>query len=104
MSKTKKSNPFNMEKDGSILNSTHFVMAATLANQFDPMAIKREQRYTRETILEVKAIMEKAFGKKTTTYASFKNYIDCIATNKAIRGRWRKYIPELNKLRNALVK
>lgn len=104
MSKTKKSNPFNMEKDGSILNSTHFVMAATLANQFDPMAIKREQRYTRETALEVYSIMEKAFGRKTTNIASFKNYIDCIATNKAIRGRWRKYIPELNKLRNALVK
>ena len=104
MSKSKKVTPFNMEKDGSILNSTHFVMAVTLANQFDPMAIKREQRYTRETALEVYSIMRKIFGEKSTNIESFKNYIDCIATNKAIRGRWRKYIPELNKLRMGLMK
>ena len=104
MSKSKKETPFNMEIDGSILNSPHFVMATTLANQFDPMAIKREQRYTRETALEVYAIMEKVFGKKSTNIMSFKNYIDCVATNKAIRGRWRKYIPELNKLRMGLIK
>jgi hypothetical protein len=93
-----------MEIDGSILNSTHFVMAVTLANQFDPMAIKREQRYTRETALEVYVIMRKIFGEKSTNLESFKNYIDCIATDKAIRGRWRKYIPELNKLRMGLMK
>ncbi len=104
MSKTKKRNPFNMEVNGSILNSVHYVTAVTLANQFDPMAIKREQKFTRETILEVYSIMTKIFGNKDTNIESFAGYINCIATNKAIRGRWNKYIPELNKLRIGLTK
>jgi len=95
--KTKR-NPFNMEKNKSIYNSTHYIPAVILCHQYDPTAIEREKNFTKKALQKAYDIMLELYPDRTTSFESFSTYMNYIPNIKANKGRWSKYLNDREKI------
>lgn len=99
---TKKRNPMNFERDGSILKSKHYVPAVMRCHELEPTAIKNGVPFSDKTLRTVWREMNQQYNT-TTTFGSFCTYMNVAATNDALWGRWKKYLGrngEMTVLRN----
>jgi hypothetical protein len=90
MSKTS----FQMESNGSILNSRDYVLSVTLTHQYDPTAIEAGRPFAKSALRKVKTNIE-----------SFTNYVNTVPTGKT-RGRWDKFVMngEIDTIKRMLTK
>jgi len=62
-----KRNPFNMEKNGSIYSSTHYIPGVILCNQFDPTAIEQKRNFSikarKKAFKKINLFKQNAFTK-----------------------------------------
>ncbi len=98
-------NPFNMEKDGSIINSNHYVLAVTITNQYDPTAIEQKRKYAKSAKIKAYKLMKTLYSGTTTSFESFAAYVDVVPTGKT-RGRWDIFIEngEIERIKKSLSK
>ncbi len=100
MSKTS----FQMESNGSILNSRDYVLSLTLTHQYDPTAIEAGRPFAKSAITKAYKQM-KTLRKVKTNIESFTNYVNTVPTGKT-RGRWDKFVMngEIDTIKRMLTK
>jgi hypothetical protein len=79
------------EKNNSLLQGIHLIPAALIAHSLDNSAIKQSRRFQWDVAIEVTKRLTDTFKGVQFTAQSVKNYIDAIATDKAIISRWNVY-------------
>lgn len=88
MSKTKTTRGM-WENNNSIIDGSYSIMAAFIAHSLDNSAIVQNRRYTKATAEEVTKRLSETFKDVEFNISSVKGVIDGIATNKALRPRWK---------------
>ena len=87
-----------MEKNGSILSSTHYVPGVILCNQFDPTAIEQKRNFSLKARKKAFKKMHSLYENRTTSFRSFSAYMNYLSNIKANRGRWKKHFPDRIKI------
>ena len=93
-----KRNPFNMEKNGSIYSSTHYIPGVILCNQFDPTAIEQKRNFSIKARKKAFKKMHSLYENRTTNFGSFSAYMNYLPNIKANRGRWKKHFNDRIKI------
>ena len=93
-----KRNPFNMEKNGSIYDSKHYLESVILCNQYDPTAIEQKRNFSPKARRKAYDIMMGIYEGITTNLDSFSTYVNYIPNPNASRGRWDCHNPDRGKI------
>ena len=77
------------ENNNSIMDSSYSMIAAFIAHSLDNSAIVQSRRYTKDTHAEVTKRLSETFKNVKFNINSVRAVIDGIASNDALRPRWK---------------